>query len=169
MEQVFVFIRWIIKWFQNNIIPSLFQSYFIAGSQIHSHNTRNATTLRSTNARTNSRVFSIKFYGPNLWNTIPLDIRLAPNIYLFKIRFKAYLITSSDWPPGGGGSPRMASLFLFLSFPLLVSSLLTSFFSPYFPFLISPLSRSILFQFFFSSFRVSSTSSFYLFSSKDLS
>ena len=47
--------------FQNNILPSLFQSYFLAGSQIHSHNTRNATTLRSTNARTNSRGFSIKF------------------------------------------------------------------------------------------------------------
>jgi len=81
---------------QNNILPSLFHSYFIAGSQIHSHDTRNATSLRATYARTNSRVFSIKFYGPKLWNTIPLDIRLAPNIYLFKLRFKAYLITSSD-------------------------------------------------------------------------
>ena len=81
--------------FQHNILPSLFHNYFSAGSQIHSHNTRNAPFLRSAKARTNSRAFSMKFYGPNLWKTIPLDIRLAPNTYLFKTRFKSYLLSNT--------------------------------------------------------------------------
>ena len=37
---------------------------------------------------------SLKYIGPKLWNRLPLEIKSAPNISIFKSRLKKYLLNS---------------------------------------------------------------------------
>jgi exonuclease III len=78
--------------YEHNLLPASFMGYFTLGSQIHTHNTRRATSYRPSRARTNTRKFSMKSSGPQLWNTIPLEIRLSGNRSRFKKRLRTYLV-----------------------------------------------------------------------------
>ena len=47
--------------------------------------------------RTNTRRFSMKITGPNIWNDLPADIHVrgASNLYSFKRLLRAYLTNSN--------------------------------------------------------------------------
>ena len=74
--------------------PYAFSNYFEVFSQVHSHFTRRVNDYRVDFARTNSRRFSMKITGPNIWNDLPADIRRASNSYSFKRLLCAYLTNS---------------------------------------------------------------------------
>ena len=51
---------------------------------------------RSRLKQKGDRAFSVA--GPQMWNQLPLDIRNAPSITLFKSRLKTHLFTLALWP-----------------------------------------------------------------------
>ena len=63
------------------------------------HNRTTSTTndhlLNIPFARTNYYKSSLSVYGANLWNKIPLVIRQAQNVKLFKGLFKNWILSSS--------------------------------------------------------------------------
>ena len=60
----------------------------------HDYNTRNRNSLVPSAARLTATERSISVVGPNIWNSIPFDIRESPTISIFKNRFKAYLLSN---------------------------------------------------------------------------
>ena len=62
--------------------------------RIHNHATRSRNLLLPSFHRLTSSRKSISFNGPNIWNTIPPEIKLCSNILKFKIKYKKHLINS---------------------------------------------------------------------------
>jgi len=80
--------------FANNLLPPAFKDYFPCVSDVHDHYTRARDDYRTGFARTNSRLFSIKCTGPTAWNSVSLNIRKLPNLYLFKKSLRESLLDS---------------------------------------------------------------------------
>ena len=64
---------------------------------LHNRTTRttNDHLLNIPFARTNYYKSSLSVYGANMWNKIPLVIRQAQNVKLFKGLFKNWILSSS--------------------------------------------------------------------------
>ena len=69
--------------YHNQLLPSVFNSFFTKISQIHTYNTRLG--------RTNYGIFNIRFQGPSVWNSIDEDIKLS-SLSLFKKKMKQHFI-----------------------------------------------------------------------------
>jgi hypothetical protein len=80
---------------EHGLIPSVFQGYLPHASDIHSHFTRNSSAYRPVKAKSNTRRFTVKFYGTKVWNTIPIDIRHSSSLQVFKKRIRAFLLFSA--------------------------------------------------------------------------
>ena len=65
-------------------------SYF--RSHNHDYNARNHNSLVPSAARLTVTQNSISAVGPNIWNSIPLEIRLSPSRNIFKNRLKAHFL-----------------------------------------------------------------------------
>ena len=76
--------------FHNQLLPSVFNSYFTSVENIHSYNTR-ATAKKCyylPKARTNYGLFSVRYQGPKIWNMIEQQIKLSSSIHQFKQKLK---------------------------------------------------------------------------------
>ena len=73
---------------------SIFSSYFILNSSIHSHHTRTANALHVPRAKNCVRISSIKILGAQIWNDIPNSIRNSTTVATFKRNLKKHLIDS---------------------------------------------------------------------------
>ena len=62
-------------------------------ARTHSHNTRHKNDLLPTRARLAITQNSINVIGPNIWNTIPDNIRALPSKTSFKKQYKTYLLS----------------------------------------------------------------------------
>ena len=51
------------------LLPDVLQEMFLMKKQFHSYNSRNSNTLYSDPARTNTRLFGIRFQGPKFFNS----------------------------------------------------------------------------------------------------
>ena len=80
----------------HNILPDEFTNLFKSSSDFHSYETRSSLSLRSEFARTNSRKFSIRCRGPLFWNSLPQSLKASPNINLFKINLRKWLIDAHN-------------------------------------------------------------------------
>lgn len=76
----------------HNLLPAIFQNYFINIKDIHQHFTRGSDALFLTVVRTNYRKHSIRFMGPVLWNELPKPIRDVSNLSSFKKGLCKYLL-----------------------------------------------------------------------------
>ena len=79
--------------YHNQLLPSVFSSFFSKISQIHSYNTRLGAkqSYYLPKARTNYGIFNIRFQGPSVWNSIDEDIKLS-SLSLFKKKVKQQFI-----------------------------------------------------------------------------
>ena len=61
----------------NNLLPKIFQDFFIPVNQVHSYNTRLACkkAYYLPNPRTNYGIFNIRFQGTKIWNDIQDDLK----------------------------------------------------------------------------------------------
>ena len=59
----------------------------------HDHDTRNRSDLLPNQARLTVCKHSLSVTGPNIWNSIPIEIRDAPSRPSFKARYKKYLLS----------------------------------------------------------------------------
>ena len=79
--------------FHNNLLPSVFETYFRPISTIHSYKTRlsakNALSL--PRVRTNYGIFNIRFSGVKVWNSLDPDVKLL-SMGAFKARLKSNFI-----------------------------------------------------------------------------
>jgi len=78
--------------FHFNILPITFKHYFTPGLIIHDHYTRQAHAYRSEAAHLKIKLFTIKCYGPHLWNKLPDYLTKLPTVGLFKSKLKNFLL-----------------------------------------------------------------------------
>src|SRR6218665_2211562 len=67
-----------------HLLPPVFNNFLPHVYEIHSHYTRNTSKFRSVKARSNIRIHTTKSQGSLTWNSFPLEIRIANNLFLFK-------------------------------------------------------------------------------------
>ena len=79
--------------YHNQLLPSVFNSFFTKISQIHTYNTKLGAkqSYYLPKARTNYGIFNIRFQGPSVWNSIDEDIKLS-SLSLFKKKMKQHFI-----------------------------------------------------------------------------
>ena len=58
---------------------------------VHSYNTRNSNTFYLFLARTNIRLFGIRFQGSKIFNSLNKNVQSDAAISLFKSRLKTFL------------------------------------------------------------------------------
>ena len=68
----------------------------------HRYSTRSYYDLVPFQARLTVTKNSLKVCGPNIWNSIPLEIRNSPTLSIFKNRYKKHLLSlyngnRTDW------------------------------------------------------------------------
>ena len=71
----------------------VFKGIFLMTNQFHSYNTRNSNTFYLFLARTNTRLFGIKFRGAKFFNSRNRNIQSAAIISLFESRLKTFLLS----------------------------------------------------------------------------
>ena len=79
--------------FHNNLLPSVFDSYFNSVRMLHNYNTRLSSKMTYVipKVRTNYGTFNIRFQGAKVWNDISDDIKLLP-LKIFKKNLKLILL-----------------------------------------------------------------------------
>ena len=78
--------------YHNQLLPSVFNSFFTKVDQVHSYNTRHASKLSYylPKVRTNYGKLNIRFQGPMIWNSIDEDFKRS-SLSLFKLKLKEHL------------------------------------------------------------------------------
>ena len=79
--------------YHNQLLPSVFNSFFTKVDQVHSYNTRYASKLSYflPKVRTNYGKSNICFRGPMIWNSVDEDFK-SSSLSLFKLKLKEHLI-----------------------------------------------------------------------------
>lgn len=82
----------------NNQINVHFGSYFCYNRDVHQRDTRSNDDLYTPSFRLDVRRFSIRVAGPDLWNSIPQNIKESQSLQIFKRQFKEFLLNSQVNP-----------------------------------------------------------------------
>jgi hypothetical protein len=81
----------------NKLSPSHFHNYFQPNSTIHKIGTRQATRGDLFKSLRNTTLYglqTIQYFGSKLWNTLPLFIRVASSVAIFRSKLKTHFIDS---------------------------------------------------------------------------
>ena len=80
------------------LLPTIF--YITNFLELHkdstTRNLRNNRDLYIPYAHTNTRLFTIKYSGPRIWNSLPAELRSIINIIHFKKNLKKFLLQSQS-------------------------------------------------------------------------
>ena len=76
------------------MLPNYFCAMFKSNDEVHMYNTRQKGNLHLNSCRLNLKKFTVRVYGPLLWNSILVDIRILPTINIFIKRYKAFQLYS---------------------------------------------------------------------------
>ena len=79
--------------YTNNNLPSNFVNYFVKNAAIHKYGTRTAHMFRPAFFSSDLANNTIRSQGALLWNSIPDNIKNSPSSYVFKKKYKDYLIS----------------------------------------------------------------------------
>jgi len=77
----------------HSLLPKYFWDMFVYNSDIHEYDTRYKADVHSTHHRLNCLTFSIRIYGPTLWNSLAIDLRNVSAYHIFRNRYKHILLT----------------------------------------------------------------------------
>ena len=81
----------------NKLSPKYFHNYFTSNSSAHGFGTRQATRgdrFLSLKWTTLYGLKTVQYFGSKLWNTLPLFIRVAGSISIFRSKLKTHFIDS---------------------------------------------------------------------------
>ena len=140
--------------YHSKLLVNHFDEYFIPISSIHCHSTRLATSNNLFLPRVNSTSgkCSLTFVGPNVWSSIPNDIK-SSTTFTFKWKLKKHLLhekNSQQWTFATFHLSRTKFCKFCLILCILCVYLLFAFFLPCaHPILFSMKAHSILFFVFF--------------------
>ena len=76
----------------NDDVPDVFNDFFQKNSALHNRNTRQSNDLHVRFARLDVRTFSLKIHAATTWNEIPMYIKLASSVNVFKQMLRKHLI-----------------------------------------------------------------------------
>ena len=76
----------------NDNVPDIFDGFFQRNSELHSRNTRQSNDFHVRFARLYVRKFSLRIHGVTIWNDIPLYIKHACSLNVFKQMPRKHLI-----------------------------------------------------------------------------
>ena len=76
----------------NDNMPDIFNGFFQRNSERHNRNTRQSNDFHVRFARFDVRKFSLKIHGATIWNDIPLYIKNASSVNVFKQMLRKRLI-----------------------------------------------------------------------------
>ena len=79
--------------FTNNLLPSIFDSYFQYTNQIHSYRIRSSNLFRPHLFSTDLARNTIKTQGPTVWNSIDFNIRSSTSVKSFNEMYKRTLVS----------------------------------------------------------------------------
>ena len=82
----------------NRQLPGNFDNYFINNHEFHNYDTRSREDMHIPNSRLDIRKQTIRNAGPALWNSIPIHIKDASTIELFKRGLKPHLLSTQVQP-----------------------------------------------------------------------
>ena len=74
-------------------LPPSFQNTFTFNSSIHSYPTRRSTDYHLVNPKLILALKSIKHHGPDVWNSLPNNLKHNLSLYSFKAHFKKMLLS----------------------------------------------------------------------------
>ena len=75
----------------SNLLPRVFNDYFIRNCSIHNHNTRNSQNIHLPLNRTSMTKSSIYYNGSVIWNNLQTSFKNSKTIRQFKRLYKQYL------------------------------------------------------------------------------
>ena len=81
----------------NKFTPPVFHNFFQLSQNVHLHGTRQASRgdLFQTSKNTiQYGLRSMQYFGSKLWNTIPVYVRIATSVSIFKSKLKEFLINA---------------------------------------------------------------------------
>ena len=76
----------------NDDVPDIFNNFFQRNSELHNRITRQSNDLHVRFARLDVRKFSLKIHGATTWNEIPMYIKFASSVDVFKQMLRKHLI-----------------------------------------------------------------------------
>ena len=76
----------------NNTLPPSLNNYFVFNKDVHDLFTTRKENIHILHCNLNVRAFSVKNYGPQLWNSIPSSIRSDIYLKIFKYKLKVHLL-----------------------------------------------------------------------------
>ena len=71
-----------------NQLPKVFDNFFTPNFNIHSYPTRNSSDYHLENPRTILAQKSLKHHGPDVWNSLPDNLKKCTKLHLFKQQVK---------------------------------------------------------------------------------
>ena len=77
--------------FHHHLLRSSFLNLFITGCQVHTYATRFVTNYRTHFCRTNIKQFTVLYFGPKIWNSLPLSVSISTAFANFKKRLRDFL------------------------------------------------------------------------------
>ena len=80
--------------FISGILHVSFQSFFVLKNEIHNYSTRYSNNVHINSCATQVRTYSIRNYGPEMWNEIPSKIRDSASFCVFKKKLKLHLLNT---------------------------------------------------------------------------
>ncbi len=78
--------------YHNHLLPPSFQNLFVASHQIHSYNTRNASSYRPHACKSNVKQVTGLYIGPKVWNSLPDYIKNTQSYNCFRNRMLSCLL-----------------------------------------------------------------------------
>ena len=78
--------------FSKNELPHALGSLFIRNDQVHSHDTRQASSFHLPLVRTSFRLNTLVYTGPTLWNSLANSLKQSVSLNVFKCKLKIVLL-----------------------------------------------------------------------------
>ena len=78
--------------YNNNLLPTNFDNYFIKSNKIHSHNTRfSLHNFQIPNKKSNKGLQSLGYLGAKIWSKTPEAIKIQTSVHAFTRSYKSML------------------------------------------------------------------------------
>lgn len=77
---------------KSSLVPHVFKNLFTEIPSHHNVHTRQMINFYIDRYSSKLMKFSIVCHGPSIWNTLPLSIKRATSIYLFKKSLKTHIL-----------------------------------------------------------------------------
>ena len=77
----------------SNTLPEYLMEMFSLNLDVHNYDTRNRQLFHKSRVTSHSLYKSIRYTGPNMWNSLPPSLRNIQFLNSFKIKYKFHLLS----------------------------------------------------------------------------